>query len=216
MISTFLHGREFLHQWKESLLETERLKQAHLNARFESLKNQVNPHFLFNSFNILSNLVYKDQDLAARFIKQLSSTYRYVLDAKDKEVVPLATELEALEAYLFLAKMRFGENLHVQIELDHYNGAVVAPLSLQMLVENAIKHNVISKNKPLSIRIIKTEDDYIEVSNNLQLKNNKLESAGIGLPNIKERYKYISDKAVQIVQDENYFKVSIPLIKLHS
>ena len=216
LISTFLHGKEFLDQWKASVLEAERLKQAHLNARFESLKSQVNPHFLFNSFNVLSNLVYKDQDLAARFIKQLSVNYRYVLETKDKEVVPLSRELEALEAYIFLSKMRFGENLEIKIDLDPTEEIVLAPLTLQMLVENAIKHNVISKNRPLTIQIRNTEDAYIEVSNNLQLKNNRPVSSGIGLPNIRERYQYISDREVLIEESQAYFLVKIPLIKLQS
>ena len=115
LISTFMHGRAFLIQYKMSLLESERLKQTALASRFESLKNQVNPHFLFNSFNVLSSLVYKDQDLAARFIKQLSIVYRYVLDTKDQEVVTLTTELEVLEAYIFLIQMRFGEKLQIQL-----------------------------------------------------------------------------------------------------
>ena len=130
LISTFLHGMSFFAQWKESLLEAERLKQAHLNSRFESLKNQVNPHFLFNSFNVLSKLVYKDQDLAANFIKQLSRTYRYVLDTKDEEVVTLSTELEALSSYIFLLKIRFGESLIINQSVSNDATQYIAPFNL--------------------------------------------------------------------------------------
>ena len=212
IITLFMHGRGFLNSWRDAFLEAEKLKRAHLASQYESLKNQVNPHFLFNSFNVLSTLVYKDQDLAAKFIKQLSDVYRYVLESKDKEVVPLSEELEALNSYIFLAKMRYGDNFEVEIELDNSEGIVIAPLSLQMLVENAIKHNIISKAQPLKIKISIEEEAYILVENNLQEKNNVIASVGIGLPNIIERYQYIAEKEVKIEKTENTFKVFIPII----
>ncbi|MDX1940667.1 MAG: histidine kinase [Saprospiraceae bacterium] len=213
IISLFLHGRAFLLQWKDSIIEAERLKQAQLSSRFESLKNQVNPHFLFNSLNVLSGLVYKDADLAAKFIKHLADVYRYVLDTRDLEVVPLVTELEALQAYIFLLQIRFGENLDVGIDLSDSQKAVIPPLTLQMLVENAVKHNIASRSQPLHIHITQEGNEYIIVKNNLQKKSNEQASIGIGLANIQERYRYISDQLVKIVQDEHFFIVYVPLIQ---
>ncbi|MBX2926935.1 MAG: histidine kinase [Saprospiraceae bacterium] len=215
LISLFMHGRAFLFHWKNAIVEAERLQQAHLSSRFESLKNQVNPHFLFNSLNVLSGLVYKDADLAARFIKKLAEVYRYILDTREREVVPLQTELEALEAYIFLLQIRFGDNLKVEIDLPAAAGnAVLPPLSLQMLLENAVKHNIASRAQPLWVRIFQSAGHYITVQNNLQRKHNEQESNGIGLANIQERYRYFSDKPVQIKEEDATFSVSVPLIEM--
>jgi len=216
IIHLFMHGISFLGYWKESELEAERLKMENLSSKYETLKNQVNPHFLFNSLNVLSNLVYKDQDVAAKFIKQMSKVYRYVLDTKDKEVVPLRTELEALDAFVFLSKMRFGDNFHVNINLPRNEDIMVAPLTLQMLVENAIKHNVISKAKPLKIELNLEDDTFIIVQNNRQKKSSHIESSGIGIPNIQARYKYISQKDISVIESNDYFTVKIPIVKFQA
>ena len=213
IIALFLHGRQFLFALKASIKETEALKRENLSSRYETLKNQVNPHFLFNSLNVLSSLVYKDQDLAAKFIKQMSKVYRYVLDTKENEVVNLSTELDALHSYIFLLKIRFEENLKVNINLPDDDSIMMVPLSLQMLVENAIKHNIVSKAKPLTIDIYE-EGDRIIVQNNLQVKSDVLDSSGIGLPNITARYQYLSKQEVMVVKDEvaASFKVSLPKV----
>lgn len=222
IVSTFMHGRSFLINWRETLVETEKLKKDHIAAQYETLKNQVNPHFLFNSFNVLTTLVHKDADLAEQFVRQLSTVYRYVLDSRDKEIVPLDMELKELEAYIFLMKIRFGESLKATInaintvtpsrdEAKGIKGVSVAPLTLQMLVENALKHNEVSKAHPLSIEVFR-EGDYIVVKNNLQLKNNVGESTGVGLENIKSRYRFLTEKAVIINKNNNYFEVKIPII----
>lgn len=217
LISLFLHGRAFLFHWKNAIIEAERLKQAHLSARFENLKSQVNPHFLFNSLNVLSSLVYKDADLAAKFIQKLAETYRYVLDTREREVVPLSTEVEALEAYIFLLQIRFGENLHIALDLPPAPRAVIPPLTLQMLVENAVKHNIASRRQPLHIRIALDQEGYIAVTNNRQGKGDSAPaSSGIGLANIQERYRYLSDRAVQIVRSETSFSVAVPLIEMRT
>ncbi len=124
VISLFLHGREFLIQWKKSAVQAERLEKESVRAQYESLRNQVNPHFLFNSLNALTHLVYEDQDKAARFIKQLSEVYRYVLETRDKEVVPIEEELKFIDSYLFLQKIRFGDKLTVDINLTAVKSAV--------------------------------------------------------------------------------------------
>ena len=214
VISLFVHGRAFLMGWRESALEVERLKQANITAQYETLKNQVNPHFLFNSLNVLSSLVYKDQDLAAKFISQLSKVYRYVLDTRDKEVVSLENEITALESFIFLMKIRFGENLQVEQNVIPQPNEQMVPLTLQMLLENAIKHNEISKKFPLTIEINRLENGYISMKNVIQEKRQLAEKSGVGLTNIEARFKYISDKKVQILKTEEMFEVHIPIVEM--
>lgn len=218
VISTFLHGRAFLLEWRRSIEEAESLKRAHLKTQYESLKNQINPHFLFNSLNVLTALVHKDADLSERFIRQLSNVYRYVLEVSEQELVSMTKELEALEAYVFLMKIRFGENLQVKIELPQAQAKdqLIPPLSLQMLVENAVKHNIIAKEQPLKIHIYQKGDANIVVENNLQQKNQDQNNLGIGLENIKKRYeKYISE-SLQIINGPSVFQVVLPVLKLSS
>lgn len=211
IIALSVHLVAFFDRWRKVELEKEILKRKHLASKFETLKSQVNPHFLFNSLNALSTLVYKDQDLAADFIQQLSKVYRHVLDTQEKRIVPLSIELKALEAYIFLMKIRFGENLKMNFDLPKTKEFRIAPLALQMLVENSIKHNIVSKSKPLTIGIF-IENNHIIVANNLQLKNSVSESSGIGLANIQARYQYIADKKVVIEKTATEFRVSIPLL----
>jgi two-component system, LytTR family, sensor kinase len=210
-VSTLMHGRSFLINWRSTLVEAERLKKERVEAQYETLKNQVNPHFLFNSLNVLTTLVHKDADLAEQFIKQLAHNYRYILDTREREVVSIEEEINNLEAYIFLMKIRFGESLKCHIDVN-FNGQI-APLTLQMLVENALKHNEISKAHPLSIDVFLAENkEYIVVKNNLQKKNNVADSTGVGLENIKSGYKFLSDKEVIINQDNDFFIVNIPII----
>ena len=209
IVSTFMHGRSFLIEWKKTAIEAEILKKEQISTKYEALRNQVNPHFLFNSLNVLTTLVHKDADLAEKFIRQLSDNYRYVLDTREQEVVSLAEEVRNLNAYIFLMKIRFGESLKATIE-DNIEGQV-APLTLQMLVENAIKHNEVSKSNPLSIEVFQ-EGDYIVVKNNLQKKNNVTDSTGVGLANIKAQYNFLTGKEVDINDNDGYFTVKIPII----
>lgn len=210
-ISLVLHSREFLNRWKKSAVDAERLQKESVRAQYESLKNQVNPHFLFNSLNALTNLVYQDQDKAAKFIKQLSEVYRYVLDSRDKELVSLQEELKFLESYVFLQQIRFGDKLRMVIDLSTAQGQV-APLALQLLIENAIKHNIIAEEQPLTIKLYEQED-FIIVENNLQKKTTLSEdSSGIGLENIKRRYEFLSSRKVVVQEIGLIFKVEIPII----
>jgi len=212
IVCLFLFGLEFLKGWRESALIAEKLKSEQLSSQFETLKTQLNPHFLFNSLNALSTLVYKDQDTASDFIDQLSKVYRYVLENQSEEVVPLKKEMAFMDSYVFLQGIRFGDNLRVRIDVTDTN-YVIPPLALQMLIENAIKHNVISKENPLSIKI-ESDHQYISVENNLQKK--KVEnSTGVGLNNIKKRYEYLSNKEVEILETSNNFKVKLPLLKIN-
>lgn len=212
VITLFMTSRSFLYNWKQEAIQSERLQKESINAQYESLKNQVNPHFLFNSLNALTNLVYEDQDKAAKFIKQLSEVYRYVLDTRDKEVVAMDEEMKFLASYLFLQKIRFGDNLLVEINVST-KGKCIAPLALQLLVENAIKHNITSSENPLSIKITEC-DGYIVVENSLQLKNIPEEkSPGIGLENIKSRYKFLSNLPVVVEENKEKFIVKLPVIE---
>jgi LytS/YehU family sensor histidine kinase len=211
IISLFMHGRAFFLNWRDTKIDAEKLKRENIAARYESLKNQVNPHFLFNSFNALSNLVYEDPDKAVKFIKQLSEVYRYVLDTREKEVVPLQDELDFLKSYVYLQQIRFGNKLKIEIELAGQSGSI-APLALQMLIENAIKHNIVSEEDPLIIKVY-NEDGFIVVENNFQKKTVSVEpSAGVGLENICNRYQFLSNKTVQVEKSETTFKVKLPVL----
>jgi sensor histidine kinase YesM len=212
-ISLTLHAIMFLKSWRLAEINVEKLKNQQLSSQYEALKNQVNPHFLFNSLNALTNLVYLDQDLAAKFIKQLSEVYRYVLDNREKELVSLETELTFVESYVFLQQIRFGENLKYEVKIPDGFTCKVPPLSVQMLIENAIKHNVISSADPLIISIEIEDDKFLVVKNNLQVKNIINEpSSGIGLENIKARYEFLSEKKVVVEEDKKEFVVKLPLI----
>ena len=211
LISLFMHGRAFLLSWRDAQVEAERLKKDQAMARYEALKNQVNPHFLFNSFNVLSTLVHKDADLAEQFIQQLARVYRYVLTSREKEVVPLREELEQLKAYLFLMQIRFGERFQADVRLAEMEEKYVAPLTLQMLVENAIKHNEVSKARPLLVRVYEDGGDIV-VENNLQKKVQTEESLGLGLNNIREQYRILSDREVLVIESEKVFEVRVPML----
>lgn len=212
VISLVLHSRAFLIGWKASHLEAEKFKRESIQARYDSLKSQVNPHFLFNSLNALTSLVYEDQDKAAKFIKQLSEVYRYLLDTRDREMVPMDQEMKFIESYLFLQKIRFGEKLRISISLTNER-ASVAPLAVQMLIENAIKHNVISEEDPLIIRVY-TEGRYIVVENNLNKKSVLAEeSSGLGLENIRHRYEFLSKQKIMVEDSNGKFIVRLPLLQ---
>jgi two-component system, LytTR family, sensor kinase len=214
LISAVMHGRTFLDSLKISLVEAERLKKEQMAARYEALRNQVNPHFLFNNLNVLATLVHKDADLSERFIKQMAAVYRYVLESREQELVPLDQELKQLERYVFLMRIRFGAslNIHIDPQLALIQHKGVAPLTLQMLVENALKHNEASKSNPLLISISYCPDDYVQVQNRLQAKGQVTESTGIGLDNISARYQFLSEKPVLIERIEPFFTVKVPLV----
>ncbi|MEK6478376.1 sensor histidine kinase [Catalinimonas sp. 4WD22] len=212
VITIFLTSRGFLMGWRQSVIESEQLKRAHIASQYESLKNQINPHFLFNSLNALSNLVYEDQDQAARFIHKLSEIYRYVLDTQDKEVVPLSEEVAFVRSCIFLHQIRFEDNLRIDMQLAEDKNLMIPPLSLQMLFENAIKHNEISREYPLHI-CIKSTSDYVIVKNNLQRKQQHEYSLGLGLQNIKSRYEHLSGRPIEVLEEELYFTVKLPLLK---
>jgi two-component system LytT family sensor kinase len=203
---------DFLKSWQVSNLESEKLNAQMMTYKYESLRNQLNPHFLFNNFNVLSDLVYKDQELAVKFISQMSDLYRYVIDNGDKEVISLAEELTFIESYIFLLKTRFEKNLDIRLKLEAADDDLIVPMALQLLIENAVKHNEVSSAKPLTIEIIK-KDDYILVTNNLQQKNVGNNSTKTGLRNITQRYAFMTNKKIDVKLTKNRFEVLVPILK---
>jgi len=206
-------GTQFFSNWKASLIEIEHHKTEVVQAQLQNLKNQINPHFLFNNMSVLSSLVYKDQDKAVDFINQLSKVYRYLLDNKDRELVTLEDELTFIRSYTYLLQIRFDTNIKFDIAVE--NSALqklVPPMAIQILVENAIKHNEISEELPLTVSI-KNIDDVLVVTNNLQLRTNTEPSSKTGLKNIKDRYHYFTDKPIEVLESTQTFVVKIPLLQ---
>ncbi len=203
-------------EWEAEYLRREQLQKENIKAQYEILKNQINPHFLFNSFNTLTELIDESKELAIKFLQQLSRVYRFVLEHKDTEVVELDDELKVLDSYLFLLKIRFGENLQVHYNLgnnpSHYN---IVPLTLQILLENALKHNVVSKDNPLKVDIELSKDSKLVFKNNLQ-KRKAAPSTKTGLQNIINRYRFISDQSVDIMETPTDFVVKVPLIRVEA
>lgn len=201
---------------KETLLKSEILQRENLSFQFETLKNQLNPHFLFNTFSTLISLIPDNPSLAEKYTRHLSSVYRYILASKDKELAKLSDELEFVNSYMFLVSIRFDNNVKLEIKVESAQLSKYLPLlSLQLLVENAIKHNIISNRKTLFISIT-AEDDLLIVSNNLQKKTSVENSTHIGLQNIVNRYKYLSDQQVKITQTPYDFIVELPLLNENS
>lgn len=205
-------GTQFFSQWKNSLVEVEKYKTESVQAQLQNLKDHVNPHFLFNNLSVLSSLVYKDQDKAVEFINQLSKVYRYLLDNRSAELITVEEELKFISSYTFLLKIRFDSSIDFKIDIPtHKQNLYVPPMALQILIENAIKHNEVSSENPLIVHVTESEGQ-IEVKNNLQLRKNADKTSGTGLQNIKDRYNYYTNKTIEIVQNENTFSVKIPLL----
>jgi hypothetical protein len=204
-----LFVNRFLRQVEE---EKEALVQANLQGQYDSLMEQVNPHFLFNNLNSLSTLITKDPDKADEFVIKMSSVYRYLLRNNEDNLTTLREELGFIESYNHLLKTRFGEGFQPLISIpDASCDLALPPMTLQLLVENAVKHNIVSPEEPLELKIF-TEGDYLLVTNNLQKKNRPAASAGVGLFNIQSRYRLLNQPAVEIWQTDKAFTVKLPLI----
>lgn len=199
--------------WKTSVLEAERLKREHLQSQFQSLKAQINPHFLFNSLNALSSLIHTDTEKAEQFIDEFAKVYRYVLEVKDRNVIELKEELRFMDSFLFLQQMRFGENLVVEQEVDaalFVDG--IPPLALQEVIENAIKHNEISQRKPLKIEVY-SEGRELIVRNNLQPRQEDVPSTGSGLKNLRDRYSMFAHVTPSFMTNGSHYIARLPLIE---
>lgn len=213
IIASVYEAIYFLQQWHNIKEEKEVLEKANLHTQFELLKNQVQPHFLFNSLNTLISLVDEDPDRAKKFIKQLSFVYRYLLLSNKRTLIPLAEELKFIRAYFFLLQTRFEEGLLLHVAVDPtLESFLIPPLTLQILVENAVKHNLASKQQPLEISFFTDQQKKLTVKNKLRQKQALLPSSKMGLANISAKYRFLQQPDIQIVKTENEFMVSFFLI----
>lgn len=202
----------FIRKWKNSITETERLEKEKAQVQFDNLKNQLNPHFLFNSLTSLNSLITEDQQLASKFLQHLSKVYRYVLQHKDRSTVSLRTELDFISNYVFLLETRFRNAIFIRFQIDREKEErLIVPVTLQILIENAVKHNVADVNKPLKVDIL-TSGNYLVVSNNLQKRTAVETSNKMGLDNLKSLYGFLTDRKVEIEQTEERFYVKVPLL----
>lgn len=215
MLSAFYlaANRRSDRQLEELRVKAEQLRREATQAQFAALKNQVNPHFLFNSLSILTSLVEIDTRLSVQFINRLSKAYRYILEQRDSEQVSLKTELDFLDSYAFLLNIRFDDKLQVlpQVTSEEAIRYGIAPLTLQLLVENAVKHNQMSAEKPLVVSIY-LEKDNLVIANPIQLRPQQEASTGLGLENIVNRYKLLTDRPVWTGEVDGNFVVKIPLL----
>ncbi|HAT63402.1 MAG TPA: hypothetical protein DCS66_02220 [Flavobacteriaceae bacterium] len=208
-----IFGYYYFEEWKYNLVSRSHLEKDQAMVRYDALRNQLNPHFLFNALTSLNSLIFENQQLASEFLQQLSKVYRYTLQNRDKDVVSLKTEMDFVKHYISLMKTRFNGAIQFQIEIaeeDLEKGIV--PVISQMLIENVVKHNSITLENPLLIQI-KTDGTYLMVKNNVIKKTQVENSNKLGLENLKDLYKYLSDKGLRIESDPNNFAVYIPLIQ---
>jgi hypothetical protein len=212
---TIYFSVHFLKHWRKSELETEKIQKESMRAQLNLLKSQLDPHFLFNNLNILSALIDQDQARSKLFVEKFSEVYRALLRRQSDDLVKLTDELEFIHAYMYLMRTRFQDHIQFTQNLkDNLNTRMIPPLTVQMLVENAIKHNMISEDAPLAIQLLQMEDDYLIVSNTLNEKNEKSDRQGSGLLNIRNRYAYFTDKPVKVKKTETHFEVHIPLLEI--
>ena len=211
-INTIFFIQFFISKWKDSIVETERLEKEKSRVQFDNLKNQLNPHFLFNSLTSLDSLITEDQLLASKFLQHLSKVYRYVLQNNDKSTVPLKTELDFIRNYVFLLETRFKNALSINFNIDEErDDKLIVPVTLQILIENAVKHNIVDINRVLVIDVL-TSGDYLVVSNNLQKRSIVEGSNKMGLDNLRSLYGFLTDRQVLVEQTDERFYVKVPLL----
>ncbi|MDW8852874.1 histidine kinase [Flavobacterium sp. MMLR14_040] len=211
IVYMFLHLLFQNYQTQQIAVELERTQAVNLGAQYELLKQQVNPHFLFNSLNTLKSMVDIQDPQSSDFILKLSDFYRFTLESRKMDLISLREELQILDSYVYLLKARFEDGFVMLNEIDpkQYDSAI-PPFTLQLLIENCIKHNVVSLDKPLKIKLY-TEGDFLVIENQIQLKRGAL-STGVGLDNINQRFMHLIHKEIEIDKTETTFKVKIPMI----
>jgi len=214
IIAAIIYAISFFRAWREEVSQKEKVKRESLALQYKVLQDQINPHFLFNSLNVLGSLIDLDVDKAKTFTRELSTFYRDVLHFKNLDIISLKEEIHFVKKYIYLQQIRFGDALQVDIIANEKVDGKVIPLSLQTLVENAIKHNEMSMANPLKIVIAISDNYELLVENNLQQKRTLDASSGTGLKNLAGRYEYLTGKEMMITKNHDYFRVSIPLIKL--
>jgi hypothetical protein len=207
----------FLRHWRKSELDVERFQKENIRSQLDSLRNHLDPHFLFNNLNILSSLVDKDPKASREFIGKFADVYRAILRTKSDDLIPLSEEVQFIDSYIYLIKTRFEENIRFKIDLPVVNPArALPPLTLQMLVENAIKHNLITEGRPLDIRVYQPDENSLIVSNSLFRRPdrdvNGLSQSGIA--NIRRRYAHFTEAEVEVRETESHFEVQVPLLQI--
>ncbi|MCC3158424.1 histidine kinase [Hymenobacter sp. 15J16-1T3B] len=208
----FVEGERVRKKLQQAYWQADQLQKESYQAQLAALKSQVNPHFLFNSLNVLGSLIYKNQDQAAAFLQRLSGVYRAVLEHSDQATVPLRAELGVAEAYIYLMKTRFGDTLDIAVRVPvQYHACRVPPAVLQLLLENAFKHNRATKSQPLRVRLF-VADDWLVVENNRQLRLEPEPGTGHGLPNVVRRYQHLTDRPVTVLATDDTFTVRLPLL----
>ena len=214
-IISIYYGIHFLKAWKKSELESEKIQKESIKSQLDSLKNNLDPHFLFNNLNILSALIDKDTEKSKEFLEKFADVYRFLLQSKGSELVSLQNELQFLDSYVYLIKSRFGDNVKIDIDItNNLDQNFLPPLTLQMLFENGIKHNVVSKDHPLHFKLYSENANYLVISNNLKEKRQKVESHNTGLKNIINRYSHFTDQQVFIENNGKEYVVKVPLLEI--
>lgn len=213
-IGGFQMGVFYFMQWQQSKLESERLQKKQTEAMFQVLKHQISPHFLFNNLNTLNSLIHESPEVASKFLALFAEVYRYSLQHRDEELVSLESELDMLQSYLYLIDQRFEKAISVEINISSdLKRKYIPPMSLQLLVENALKHNIAESTQKLRIKI-EGEEDKLLVENNLQLRKEKKPSTKIGLSNLIERYRLLGQPLPEVQETFDYFRVVLPLLSI--
>lgn len=205
----------FIDRWKDSIQRAAQLEKEKTLVQFDNLKNQINPHFLFNALSALDSLISENPKLASQFLQHLSRVYRYVLQNKDRTTVPLDVELDFIKNYIFLVETRFQKSMKIKVEVPtEYTDKMIVPVTLQVLIENAIKHNVANEQHPLCIEV-NISGEYLTVKNNFQPRNKVETSNGQGLENLRSLYSFLSDLPL-VVEQDHQFKVGVPLLDINA
>lgn len=211
LIMSMLFSLKFFKRWEVESKENQQLKKNELELQNTALKSQLNPHFLFNNLNTLSGLIQEDPKIANEFLKEMSDMYRYILKSTEKEIVSLSEEIQFAENYNQLLKKRFGDNFNYSIDIGDFN-YMLPPISLQLVLENIVKHNRVDKEYPMYFTI-KQEGDYLLVENKINLKKN-VDSTKIGMHILAEQYKFLTNKTIEITRENNFYCVKLPLLKM--
>lgn len=213
-VATIYEAVWYTARWKAARLEAALLRKENLQSQLTVLRNQINPHFLFNSLNTLTAIIHEHPDKAVEFVRHMGNMYRNLLEVHETDLVTLQKEMELLNHYVFLLATRFEDKLNINVEVDpNVIENYVVPYSLQLTIENAIKHNIVSSKNPLRITI-SNHGDKLVISNNLQRKNQEQESTGLGLKNINSRYMIATGQQINVVEEDGYFNVTLPLIQI--
>lgn len=215
IIAGIYEGIYYFRNWKNTAVEAEALRAENLQTELDLLKVQLNPHFLFNTLGSLSSLIDEDKDRAKLFLEQMSTVYRYLLQAHDMSLTPLKEEIGFIQSYAEMLKTRFGDGFQLSISADlaKYGDFGIPPLTIQLLLENAVKHNIVSSARPLRVHVFTDQLGHLHVVNNLQKKNSRFFSHKKGLSNIIAKYHYLKQPGVTIEETSDCFQVTIPLIK---